>query len=237
VIPDATAATYKLGSGDAGFFIRSEVIAENAAGTSAPIESGASVVVVPVLTATTPPLVFGVPAIGRTLSVTNGAWNTTVGSFAYQWLRCAANGSGCTPIAGATHATYAIVEPDAGRTLEGRVSATNAAGTVTALSNHTGLVLARPTVEQKPRIKGKARGGRRLKASPGTWSDSPTSFRYTWLRCNAPGKHCRTIRRGTRSTYRLRTADVGHRLRVRVTATNAAGQSTATSRATPLVAR
>jgi hypothetical protein len=236
-IPDATAATYKLGSGDANFFVRSEVIAENAAGTSAPVESGASAVVVPVLTATTPPLAFGVPAVGRTLSVTNGAWNTTVGSFAYQWLRCGADGSGCAPIAGATHARYTIVEPDAGHTLEGRVSATNAAGTVTAFSNHTDLVIARPAAEQQPRIRGKARGGRRLKSSPGTWSDSPTSFHYKWLRCNARGKHCRTIRRGTRSTYRLRTADVGHRLRVRVTATNAAGQAAATSRPTRLVAR
>jgi hypothetical protein len=231
-IPGAVAATYQLDSADTGFVIRSEVIAENPAGTSAPVESDTTAVVVPVLMATTPPTVSGVAAVGRTLSLANGVWNTAVSSFAHQWLRCAADGSGCTPITGATNATYGIVEPDAGHRLEVRVSATNAAGTVNALSNQTAVVVAKPAVTQAPRITGKAKAGRRLKASPGVWTGLPTSFGYRWLRCNVRGRNCRTIRRATHATYVLRGVDVGHRLRVRVTAATAAGLAAAISRAT-----
>jgi hypothetical protein len=236
-IPGANAATYQLAPADAGFVVRFEVIAANAAGTSAAVASEATAVVVPVLVPTTPPAASGIPAVGRTLTLTDGTWNVAVDSFAYQWLRCAADGSGCTPIVGATQATYTVVDQDVDHTIEGRVEATNAAGTATALSNRTALVVASPVAEQNPRIQGRAKAGRRLTASSGDWSGSPTSFSYRWLRCNARGSHCRTIRGGTHGRYILRTADVGHRLRVRVTATNVAGQSTATSRATALVTR
>jgi hypothetical protein len=68
-----------------------------------------------------------------------------------------------------------------------------------------------------------------LKVNNGTWSGPPASYRYQWLRCNAHGGSCRSIRHATHSTYRAVSADTGHRLRVRVTAANAAGSKTATS--------
>ena len=65
--------------------------------------------------------------------------------------------------------------------------------------------------------------------SKGTWLGPPRSYRYQWLRCNAHGGGCRTIRRAKRPTYRASAQDAGHRFRVRVTASNAAGTKMATS--------
>jgi phosphate-induced protein 1 len=91
-----------------------------------------------------------------------------------------------------------------------------------------------PTVTRAPRISGRARVGEKLSGSHGSWSHSPT-YRYQWLRCNAHGGSCSSIHRATQSTYKLTTHDAGHRLRLRVTATNAAGSKRATSSATARV--
>jgi hypothetical protein len=91
------------------------------------------------------------------------------------------------------------------------------------------LPTASPVVKASPRITGRARVGRVLSGSRGSWSFSPTGFRYQWLRCNAHGGSCSSIRHATQATYRLTRADVGHRLRLRVTATNTAGSKTAVS--------
>jgi hypothetical protein len=91
------------------------------------------------------------------------------------------------------------------------------------------LPTASPVVKASPRITGRARVGRVLSGSRGSWSFSPTGFRYQWLRCNAHGGSCSSIRHATQATYRLTGADVGHRLRLRVTATNTAGSKTAVS--------
>jgi hypothetical protein len=77
--------------------------------------------------------------------------------------------------------------------------------------------------------------GRKLSASRGSWSDSPTGYRYQWLRCNKHGGACAGIKRATRSRYKVTKRDARHKLRVRITATNAAGSGTATSRASKSV--
>jgi hypothetical protein len=64
-----------------------------------------------------------------TLSVTNGTWQYSPNSYAYQWLRGGAN------IAGATAATYTTVGADAGTNVSCRVTATNLAGSTPAISN------------------------------------------------------------------------------------------------------
>jgi hypothetical protein len=97
------------------------------------------------------------------------------------------------------------------------------------------VIVSRPHAKKAPHISGKARVGRRLSAVRGTWSGPPKSYRYQWLRCNARGGSCARIRHATHSTYRLTRTDAAHRLRVRVTATNAAGSRLAASRATARV--
>ena len=165
---------------------------------------------------------------------TNGTWNTAV-SYAYQWLRCTAGGTGCAAIPAATAATYVLTSADAGHTLEARVSGTNIVGTSAAFSNHTVLVVNVPSATKAPHISGRARVGKKLAGSRGTWTYTPTAYRYQWLRCNAHGGGCSSIRHATHPTYKLTTHDAGHRLRIRITATNLAGNGMATSAATARV--
>jgi hypothetical protein len=78
--------------------------------------------------------------------------------------------------------------------------------------------------------------GQTLTASPGTWrGDQPIVFTYQWLRCNAGGRNCVPIPTANTRTYTVQSADAGNTLRVRVTATNADGSSTAQSEATSRV--
>lgn len=181
------------------------------------------------------PAVSGVTVQGRSLSASLGSWTQIPTGYAYQWLRCAASGRGCTAIPGATSATYTIAAADLGRTLEARVAATNSRGTKTATSKPTAVAVGVPASRKAPRISGLARIGGRLSAGKGTWSGAPQRYRYEWLRCNASGGSCVLIKHATHSTYRLTKNDARRRLRVRVTALNAAGSKTVISRATARV--
>ncbi|HET8607117.1 MAG TPA: hypothetical protein VFL66_08820 [Gaiellaceae bacterium] len=72
--------------------------------------------------------------VGQTLSALPGSWTDSPTSYAYQWQRCKADGSGCTDIAGATGAIYVPVGADANSMLVVVVTATNASGSGTASS-------------------------------------------------------------------------------------------------------
>ncbi len=98
----------------------------------------------------------------------------------------------------------------------------------------------RPANTAEPRITGSASVGGTLSASTGSWTGEPKSFAYQWLRCPRggglpTGSDCAAIGGATTTKYIVATADAGHRLRVRVTATNDDGSQAATSNATPLV--
>src|SRR5205807_4238901 len=64
---------------------------------------------------------------------------------------------------------------------------------------------------------------------------SPTSFHYSWSRCDGTGAACLAISGATGKMYTVTTGDVGHTLRVTVTARNADGAASATSAATTVV--
>ena len=93
-----------------------------------------------------------------------------------------------------------------------------------------------PAVAKAPRVSGHAKVGRKLSGTHGSWTFSPT-YRYKWLRCNARGAKCSSIRNATHSRYKLTRRDVRHRLRLRVIALNAAGSMVATSAASARVRR
>jgi hypothetical protein len=66
------------------------------------------------------------------------------------------------------------------------------------------------------------------------------TFSYRWVRCDTTGGgpegvNCTLISGATGQTYRLRSADVGRRIRVRVTATNSDGSTTRSSNPTEVV--
>jgi len=88
---------------------------------------------------------------------------------------------------------------------------------------------AAPTNSGTPTISGTPEEGSTLTAGAGTWTGSPTSYAYAWERCDQNGNACASIAGATATTYQLAQADVGHTLRVTVTATNADGAGQATS--------
>jgi hypothetical protein len=95
---------------------------------------------------------------------------------------------------------------------------------------------AAPVNTAPPTISGTPTVGQMLTASDGTWSNSPTSFGYQWLRCNGGGNSCISVANGTQKTYMLVGADAGRTMRVRVTATNVDGSNSTESAQTDAVA-
>ena len=93
---------------------------------------------------------------------------------------------------------------------------------------------AAPVNVDPPTITGTARQGEALTAQNGTWDNSPTEFRYRWLRCNPGGNNC-VLLASDGKTYRVGQNDVGNTLRVRVTAVNADGSTNARSEQTAVV--
>ena len=98
-----------------------------------------------------------------------------------------------------------------------------------------------PRNTAEPRISGAAEQGRRLSATRGTWTGTgPIAYAFRWVRCGAgggspDGSDCISISGATGSTYVLTAADLGFRMRVRVTASNADGSQTVASNPTGAV--
>jgi len=113
----------------------------------------------------------------------------------------------------------------------GSEAATTAASTTTT----TTASVAPPTNTSRPTISGTAQDGALLTAGTGTWTGAPTSYAYEWLRCDSAGGSCAGIAGATSKQYTVSSTDVGHRLRVSVTASNAGGSGSATSDATAAV--
>jgi hypothetical protein len=93
----------------------------------------------------------------------------------------------------------------------------------------------------EPKISGSLVEGQTLTATTGTWTNNPTSYAFQWLHCpadggNGNGSNCDPISGATSSTLLLQASDVGHRLRVKVTAMNNDGSASAASNATDAVA-
>lgn len=99
-----------------------------------------------------------------------------------------------------------------------------------------GASAAIPQSSSPPTISGVTREGQILTASDGTWSSSPTSFTYQWQRCANDSTACGDINGATGKTYTLASGDVGHTVRVVVTAVNADGKASANSAPTDVVA-
>jgi hypothetical protein len=99
-----------------------------------------------------------------------------------------------------------------------------------------------PENTSPPTIAGTPRQGQQLQVSSGSWSGAqPISFRYEWDRCPGAGTTkvvvppCTAIPDATGTTYVPSAADVGRRLRVRLTATNSVGSSVAFTAVTALI--
>ena len=93
-----------------------------------------------------------------------------------------------------------------------------------------------PVLSTPPTIVGAPQAGQSLAAVPGTWEGGkPLTFAYQWRLCDAAGATCTSISGATGETYKPAVTDVGHSLKVIVTATSATGAATATTIASATV--
>jgi hypothetical protein len=203
------------------------------------------------------PSITGTPQEGQTLTGNNGQWLYANGlgcgsecQYSWQWQRCNAGGGGCANIAGATNRTYLLTSDDVGN----RVLAVNILSkfdcdalnqnckTVTSSQNSaltvviTPKAVLGPTATTNPAITGLAMEEETLTASAAAFSGpQPITVTYQWQRCDANGANCANIAGATAQTYALTTADVGARVRIVATGTNAGGSATAASAPTDVV--
>jgi hypothetical protein len=192
---------------------------------------------------TAEPTISGTARTGATLSASRGSWAGSPTGYAYQWVRCGADGgepdgSDCAFVAGATTSKYVLSGGDVGRRIRVRVTATNADGATTVASNPTAAVASAsaPVSTRRPTIAGRTEVDEKLRVEPGRWSGAqPITYAFQWLRCDTGGNNCVTLPGFVDDNYVLREGDVGKRLRVRVTATNGAGAGSAITTATPVV--
>ncbi|MEA2309270.1 MAG: large repetitive protein, partial [Thermoleophilaceae bacterium] len=237
-ISGATGTTYDEGAADVGDTLRVVVTATNPSGpvSSASPASGVVAATPPVNTA--PPTVTGTVIDGQTLAASAGTWTGTATiAYTYQWRRCASTGNSCVDVPGATGSTYLLGPSDVGSTMRVAVTGSNAGGAGVATSVATGSVGAiPPQVTDPPAIAGTSTDGQTLTVSTGDWSGTlGITFTYQWRRCEADGSNCVDIAGETGNTYDLDTADIGSRVRVEVTATNAGGDATVTTQSTSVV--
>jgi hypothetical protein len=234
-VPGATATTYALTAADVGSRLRVVVTASNSGGSTS-AASAPTTVVVPIAPPanTALPTISGTAREGQSLTATTGSWSSSPTGYAFQWERC--EGTSCTPIPDATGPNHLLGAPDTGYGIRVLVTASNAAGSTTASSATTAVVLPQPPSNSTlPTVSGTPRLGETLTASLGSWSGSPTSFDFQWERCDADGDACSTIVGATSQEYDVSANDLGSRARVVVTASNAGGSGSAASEPTSIV--
>ncbi len=96
-----------------------------------------------------------------------------------------------------------------------------------------GCSAQQPSVRTPPLVRGRARVGGVLTATPAVWSDAPTSVRYQWQRCVRSA--CVRIQGASSRTLRLTRGDAGRSLRVAATAVVDGVTLTSRSKAVPVI--
>jgi subtilisin family serine protease len=147
VVSSSTSSTYTVSTADSGYSLRATLTATNASGSASsastptlPVGGSAATVTAPAVTAL--PSISGTPQDGSTLTASTGTWNGSPTTYAYQWQRCDTSGGACSSIASASSSSYALTSVDVGSTLRIAVTASNTAGSSTAVSAATSIVAA-----------------------------------------------------------------------------------------------
>jgi hypothetical protein len=188
---------------------------------------------------TTGPSVSGTLKVGQKLAGLSGTWlgSGTV-SYKFQWYRCDANAAHCSSIHGATKATYTEVAADAGHSLGLTVNATDSTGPAPAYAPVTGLVAAKTSTlaaTAQPPLAGDPIVGTAVAVQTTSWTATPSTTTFTWLRCNANGRACAAIAGQTTASYTLTADDVGHTVLAEVAAAAGTVKQTVMSLRTDVV--
>jgi hypothetical protein len=133
--------SYVLRQSDAGFRIRSQVVASNAEGSARATSNPTDVVLSSRPTNVTNPTISGAATVGSRLHANTGDWaGDQPITFALAWLRCGSTGGDCGTISGATDSDYVVRDADSGHTLRVRVTARNNRGSSSEISGPTAVV-------------------------------------------------------------------------------------------------
>ena len=167
------------------------------------------------MSSTPTPNISGTFKVGSTLTASIGNWDqgTTI---ATQWLR---DGN---PINSATSNTYLVLPGDVGHQISVQTTGT-ATGylTIVKTSNNSTIGSGSMSSTPTPNISGTFKVGSTLKVTTSAWALG-ASISFQWL---LDGK---VIKGATKSTYKLLTAQKGHKISVKVTQ-SAPGYSTASA--------
>ena len=179
------------------------------------------------------PVITGKPQVGVTLTANIDAIDDidTLGispTFTYQWMRVSSGGS-ATNISSATSSTYTPVQADAGRTLKVKVSFADHNSNEEEQTSRASLRVAPAdrAATGKPTISGTLRVTEIVTASTSSIRDSDgvsgATFEYQWVRVD--GGTDTDISGETGSSYVLRAADEGQRVKVKVSFTDNNGNA------------
>lgn len=222
-IPGATGRTFTLTTADVRKRLRVVVTASNARGPVSRQSDAVGPIAAAPPVSTSPPRISGSALAGSLLSSTLGGWRGE-GPIRYSryWLRCPGAGlSGCTPIPGATGATYRLTADDVGRRLRLFVVA-DGLGTSSSISAPTATVwfslgdpppppTSLPLLSPFPRVAIAGRAMRSFTAVSRLAVRAPRGSRVT-IRCR--GRGCPYRRASTRGRGReLRFRRLQRRLR------------------------
>src|SRR6185436_15526593 len=132
-----TSSSYALGQNDVGKTLRARVTATNADGSTNARSAPTSVVTAAGQAApanTAVPTISGTPRQGETLRANPGTWSGTgTITYSYRWQRCTSSGGQCSDLR-ETSQTYRLGANDVGRTIRVVVTARNANGSASAVS-------------------------------------------------------------------------------------------------------
>ena len=232
-IPGAVRSTYVLTAADLGTRTSAKVTGTKA-GYLPLIKTSAQAAVVALGTMANSvvPTVGGTPRVASTLTAAPGTWVPSGVTLGYQWL------AGGAAVAGATARTFVPTAAQLAKTMAVRVTATKAGYQPLAKTSAQTATVAPGTLSntKAPWLSGSARVGSTLRATAGTWAPTGVVFTYQWFR---GGK---AVAGGSRTTYKLTTADRGKTIALRVTGQKTGYTSLATTtkptavvRSTPLM--
>lgn len=168
------------------------------------------------------PQLYGLPTANRQMGViATPGWSPSPDALTFQWF---IDG---VPVPGATQPTFTPSPQAAGRRVFVEVTGSKK-GRKNAIARSITQTIAPAMFDGIPRLKirGTAKAGRTLKASPGAWAPQPVSVGYQWL---ASG---RRIPGATRSSFKIPKKYVGKRISLRVSARRT-GYYTATTSTRP----
>lgn len=232
-IGGATGSTFVVVQANSGKYLTSRITATSSTG-SASKWAQSTVAVASAPATTSSPTVSGTAAIGSTLTTNPGVWTgSPTPALSYAWFACtsavtavpSSKPASCSPISGASAATYVPVDANAGKFIAASVTGTNSVAAVTKWTTTTTVIASGTVTPGDPSLSGTAVVGSTLTTNTGTWTGTLT---LGWNRCTSPvtavsstlPAGCTPISGETSGTYVVRSADIGTFIVGQVTGTS-----------------